>query len=191
MLGRWQRVPSWPGSAVRGGPTASSGQPRGRSSEHGSASPALANLSAFRLDRRLTGLADRFGLRYTRYADDLAFSGDLGRRQAQHLVAHVTAVATTEGFGVNPAKTSIRGQADQQRLAGLVVNAAPAVPRAEYDRLRAILHDAARHGVDAANRDGHADFAAHLAGRVAWVAHRHPARAAKLYRLLSAAIPSP
>ena len=39
-------------------------------------SPALATLAAFSLDRRLTGLAERFGARYTRYADDLAFSGD-------------------------------------------------------------------------------------------------------------------
>ena len=154
-------------------------------------SPALANLCTFRLDRRLAGLAGRFGADYTRYADDLAFSGDLGGRQAQHLITQVTAIATAEGFGVNTAKTSVRGQADRQRLAGLVVNAAPAVPRAEYDRLRAILHDAARHGIDAANRDGHPDFAAHLAGRIAWVAHRHPTRASKLQRLLSAAVPAP
>ncbi|GIJ72639.1 hypothetical protein Voc01_075560 [Virgisporangium ochraceum] len=148
-------------------------------------SPALANLCAYRLDRRLAGLAVRFGVGYTRYADDLAFSGDLTARQAGHLVTHVTAVATAEGFGTNPAKTRVRGRADRQQLAGLVVNAAPAVPRAEYDLLRAILHDAARNGLAAANRDGHPDFAAHLAGRVAWVGHRHPARAAKLRRLLA------
>ena len=39
-------------------------------------SPALANLAAWRLDRRLAGLAAGFGARVTRYADDLAFSGD-------------------------------------------------------------------------------------------------------------------
>jgi hypothetical protein len=39
-------------------------------------SPALANLSAFRLDPRLAALAGRFGATMTRYADDLAFSGD-------------------------------------------------------------------------------------------------------------------
>jgi hypothetical protein len=69
-----------------------------------------------------------------------------------------------------------------------VVNARPAAPRDEYDRLRAILHDAATHGLAEANRDGHPDFAAHLAGRVAWVGHRHPSRAAKLRRLLDEAV---
>ena len=38
-------------------------------------SPALANLAAFKLDRRLTGLAASLEINYTRYADDLTFSG--------------------------------------------------------------------------------------------------------------------
>ncbi|WP_133755298.1 reverse transcriptase domain-containing protein [Naumannella halotolerans] len=37
--------------------------------------PALANLACFRLDRRLAGYAERSGLVYTRYVDDLTFSG--------------------------------------------------------------------------------------------------------------------
>jgi hypothetical protein len=45
-------------------------------------SPALANLCGFHLDRRLTGLAARYGARYTRYADDLAFSGPLSPTSA-------------------------------------------------------------------------------------------------------------
>jgi RNA-directed DNA polymerase len=38
-------------------------------------SPALANLCAYRVDCRLAGLARSAGAEYTRYADDLAFSG--------------------------------------------------------------------------------------------------------------------
>jgi RNA-directed DNA polymerase len=153
-------------------------------------SPALANLCAYRLDRRLTGLADRFGVHYSRYADDLAFSGTLSPTQINNLISYVHSVAAEEGLRTHPGKTRVRGRADRQRLAGLVVNARPAAPREDYDRLRAVLHDAATHGLAEANRDGHPDFPAHLAGRVAWMSHRHPARAAKLRTLLDAALPA-
>jgi RNA-directed DNA polymerase len=151
-------------------------------------SPALANLCAFRLDRRLSGLADRFGLHYARYADDLAFSGALSNSGVDKLVTLAGRLVHEEGFRPHPHKTRIRRRSQRQSLTGLVVNARPAVPREEYDRLRATLHNAATHGLAAANRDGHADFAAHLAGRVAWMSHRHPARAAKLHHLLERAV---
>jgi RNA-directed DNA polymerase len=151
-------------------------------------SPALANLCAYRLDVRLAGLAERFGVHYSRYADDLAFSGTLGAGEVHNLIAYVCRAVTEEGFRTHPDKTRVRRQGDRQLLAGLVVNARPAAPREDYDRLRAVLHDAGRHGLAAANRDGHPDFAAHLAGRVAWMAHRHPARAAKLHSLLRTAV---
>ncbi|MFI5915666.1 reverse transcriptase family protein [Dactylosporangium sp. NPDC051541] len=147
-------------------------------------SPALANLCTFRLDRRLAGLALSFGAEYTRYADDLAFSGSF---EASGLVRAVSEIAADEGFRVHPAKTRVRGRGDQQRLAGLVVNERPGVARAEYDRLRAILHAAARDGLEVANRDGHPDFRNHLLGRIAWVGHGRPARAAKLRELYRAA----
>ncbi|MEV4539126.1 reverse transcriptase family protein [Asanoa sp. NPDC049518] len=148
-------------------------------------SPALANLCAFRLDRRLAGLADAFGLEYGRYADDLAFSGDLPR--PADLLAAVASVARDEGFRVHPTKTRVRGRGDRQVLAGLVVNERPLAPRTEYDRLRAILHNAARTGLDAANRTGHPAFAEYLTGRIAWVGQGSPHRAAKLAALLDAA----
>ncbi|WP_344610727.1 reverse transcriptase family protein [Dactylosporangium salmoneum] len=154
-------------------------------------SPALANLCAFRLDRRLDGVAARFGAVYTRYADDLAFSGALGPAEARRLIGLVERIAAGEGFRVNPVKTRVRGRADQQRLAGLVVNERPAPSRADYDRLRAVLHAAARDGLAAANRESHPDFAAHLAGRVEWIARGRPARAAKLREMYTAAVATP
>jgi RNA-directed DNA polymerase len=151
-------------------------------------SPALANLCGHRLDRRLAGLASAFDARYTRYADDLAFSGDLSPARIAGLIRHVDAIASQEGFRVHPAKLRVRGRGDRQLLAGLVVNERPAVPRPEYDRLRAILHDAARNGLDAANRAGHPDFPGYLTGRVNWVGQGNPARAVKLAALLQAAL---
>ena len=154
-------------------------------------SPALANLCAFRLDRRLTGLALAFDVAYHRYADDLAFSGDLPARRVGDLLAAVGEVVRGEGFRVHPTKTRVRGRGNRQLLAGLVVNERPAAPRDEYDRLRALLHNAARTGLAAQNRAGHPAFAEHLAGRVAWVAQGHPHRAAKLAALLHAALAAP
>jgi RNA-directed DNA polymerase len=144
-------------------------------------SPALANLAAYRLDRRLAGLADRIGINYTRYADDLAFSGgpELLRR-AGNFVSLVRRIARDEGFAVNPAKTAVLGAHNRQQLTGIVVNELPNVPRSEFDRLKATLHNCITRGPAGQNRAGHADFPAHLAGRIAWVNAVNPRRGARL-----------
>jgi RNA-directed DNA polymerase len=144
-------------------------------------SPALASLAAFSLDRRLTGLAGAFGARYTRYADDLAFSGDatLGKR-AGRLADLVAEIARDEGFLLNRAKTRAMPRSTRQQLCGVVVNEHPNAPRREYDLLKAIIHDATRNGPTAANRAGQPDFRAHLLGRVAWVEQLNPPRGRRL-----------
>jgi hypothetical protein len=71
-------------------------------------------------------------------------------------------------------------RAERQIVTGLVVNRRPALRRAEYDRLRAVLHNCARLGPESQNRAGHADFRAHLEGAVAWVRHVQPERGARL-----------
>jgi hypothetical protein len=74
-------------------------------------------------------------------------------------------------------------QGVRQQLAGVVVNAHPNVRREEYDRLKAILTNYVRHGPAAQNRDGHADFRGHLAGRIAYVTMLNPTRGRRLYGL--------
>jgi hypothetical protein len=144
-------------------------------------SPALANLAAHRLDRRLAGLAARWDLRYTRYADDLAFSGARGLRAGlPRLLSLVHTIAREEGFRLNDRKTALQTRAGRQTLGGLVVNEHPRPSRAEIDRLRAVLHNCLRDGPRTQNRHEHPDFAAHLAGRVAWVAQHDPVRGARL-----------
>src|SRR5207245_5631813 len=74
-------------------------------------SPALANLCAYRLDCRLEGLARRAEASYTRYADDLAFSGgkELERR-ARSVQVHVCRIAIEEGFAVHVQKSRFMRQ---------------------------------------------------------------------------------
>jgi RNA-directed DNA polymerase len=144
-------------------------------------SPALANLCAHRLDRRLSGLAAAFGARYTRYADDLVLSGDaLLHRRAAAVRAAAGAIAHEEGFRVNDDKSQLMTRAGRQRVCGIVVNDRVNLARVEYDRLKAIVHDAIRNGPAAANRAGVPDFRAHLRGRIAWLSSLHPQRGARL-----------
>ncbi len=147
-------------------------------------SAQLANLCAWRLDCRLDGLARRFGLSYTRYADDMAFSGPYSLAQRRDfLEALVGAIALDEGFRLNHRKTRLRLESQRQYLAGIVVNEKVNSRRAEWDRLKAILHNCRKNGPQSQNIDDHPDFEAHLRGRVAYLSWLNPQRAAKLERL--------
>ncbi|NVB82868.1 MAG: RNA-directed DNA polymerase [Kofleriaceae bacterium] len=133
-------------------------------------SGALANLAAYRLDVRVAALAAAIGASYTRYADDLVLSGPRAlARAASSIVGRIGAIAHDEGFALNFRKTRVMTASDRQRITGLVVNEKLAVTRDEVDRLRAILFNCARTGPAAQNREGHADFRAHLLGRISWV----------------------
>lgn len=147
-------------------------------------SPALANLLAWTLDRRLHGLARAAGANYTRYADDLAFSGD--EAFAAALVRFGKAVHTIvkdEGFALNAGKTRIMPRSARQRVTGIVVNDHCNVGRTEFDALKATLHNCARHGPAGQNHDRLADFQRHLDGRVVWVERVNPSRGVRLRRI--------
>lgn len=108
-------------------------------------SPALTNIACQRLDRRLTGLAQKYHWRYTRYADDLTFSLPATHKGKPHLgtmLGEVTRIVSDEGFEIHAKKTRIARQGSRQKVTGLVVNGeGPArVPRQLKRRLRAAIH---------------------------------------------------
>jgi RNA-directed DNA polymerase len=147
-------------------------------------SPALANLCAYRADCRLSGLAKSAGAEYSRYADDLAFSGDEAfARHAERFSIHVAAILHEEGFPVNHRKTRIMRHGVRQHLAGLAVNQRVNVLRADFDRLKATLTNCVRLGPESQNRDAHPSFRAHLDGRVGFVETINPAKGQRLRML--------
>lgn len=144
-------------------------------------SPALANICAYRIDCRLTGLARAAGAEYSRYADDLAFSGGEDfERGVERFSTHVAAILLEEGFSVNHRKTRVMRQGVRQRLAGLVANQHANVLRIDFDRLKATLHNCVRLGADSQNRSAHPRFRAHLDGRIGWVESVNPAKGQRL-----------
>lgn len=83
-------------------------------------SPYLSNIVAYRLDRRLINFAKKFNLKYTRYADDLTFSGD---EIPAKLINYITAIIKNEGFEVNTTKTRLYKNKNTRRIVtGVSVN---------------------------------------------------------------------
>jgi RNA-directed DNA polymerase len=148
------------------------------------ASPALTNLAAWRMDCRLLGLAQSFEANYTRYADDLSFSGDhsFAAKLGTFLLG-IETIVKDEGFALNGQKTRIMRRSGSQRIMGLSVNSHLNVPRKTYDELKAILHNCLQNGPEGENRANRAGFRAHLDGRIGWVENVNPVRGAKLRRV--------
>jgi retron-type reverse transcriptase len=144
-------------------------------------SPGLSNQVARKLDKRLLGLAAKLGLTYTRYADDLTFSGgpDVAERVG-YLMARVRHIALEEGFRVNEKKSRVMRPSAAQTVTGVIVNDKPSIPRDELRRLRAILHRARTEGLEAQNREGRPNFRAWLEGKIAFVSMVRPDIGAKL-----------
>ena len=109
-------------------------------------SPALTNALCLRLDRRITGFADKAGWRYTRYADDLTFSfaaDNQNQADISRLLGTVKRILGEEGFKVNVKKTHVIRPHQAQQVTGLIVNGTqtPRVNRNLKRQMRAALHN--------------------------------------------------
>src|SRR5215472_9760883 len=148
-------------------------------------SPEVANICFYRTDCRLDGLARSCEAEYTRYADDLAFSG--GRefeRGVERFSIHLAAILLEEGFCVNHRKTRIMRQGVRQQMLGLVANRHPNIIRADFDRLKATLTNCVRLGPESQNREARPQFRSHLEGRVGFVETINAAKGLRLRKLL-------
>lgn len=145
-------------------------------------SPALSNLIARQLDRRLHGMAVKLGYEYTRYADDMTFStkSEEATPSLGYLMARVRHICLDEGFKVNEKKTRVLRPSASQRVTGIVVNDRVNVPRKIIRRMRAILHQAQFTGLEAQNRENHPEFHAEVLGMIAYISMVNPERGAEL-----------
>lgn len=114
--------------------TVSAGLPQGAPT-----SPALSNLVARKLDRRLIGLAHGLGVEYTRYADDLTFSCDSKAvlSRIEHLIR---VICEDEGFALNDRKRRLACHGAQRRVTGLILgNGRVGIGRTRYRQLRSLV----------------------------------------------------
>lgn len=157
----------------------------GRLPQGSPASPVLTNFVAYRLDARLAGLARRYGCRYSRYVDDITFSGS-GRSAMDSLFPELEAILKSEGFSLNADKTRLQTASMRREVTGLVLSSGHGKDhintRRQYRReVRAMLYSWAKWGLASAARrngfeglDAQDVFVRHLHGRIAHMLHVYP-----------------
>lgn len=106
----------------------------------GPCSPRLANLCCWRLDLRVEGYTGRRGIVYSRYADDLCFSG--GNREAVvKVLPMIKKIVSDERFSLNEDKTRIAGTSRAKRVTGLILaDDSFGIGKKQAKTLRAKIH---------------------------------------------------
>lgn len=150
-------VPVGPRHCIQGAPT----------------SPGICNAMLLRLDHRISRLTQKHGVTYTRYADDLTFSGNVSREVAHKIRNVVRHIVQAEGFTVNMEKTKLMSQGTRQTVTGVVVNQVLGLSRQERRRLRAMAHQVGKKLSQNQPDDRHAK----LQGKLAYLAMLNPQQA--------------
>lgn len=97
-------------------------------------SPVLTNIVCQNLDRQLQKLAKKYRLRYSRYADDITFSGNRNVfRKDGSFQRELKTIIVGQNFTINEKKTRLQPKDMRQEVTGLVVSDRVNVSR-EYVR---------------------------------------------------------
>jgi RNA-directed DNA polymerase len=115
-------------------------------------SPTITNIICERLDVRLTGVAKRFGLKYSRYADDITFSSmhNVYHNNSEFL-AEVERIITDQNFTIKQSKTRLQKQGYRQEVTGLLVNERVNVQKRYIKQLRTWLYLWEKYSYEKAN----------------------------------------
>jgi hypothetical protein len=114
-------------------------------------SPLLTNAICDTLDRRLHGLARRFGLHYSRYADDITFSSMHNvYAPGGEFCKELSRIISDQHFCINEKKTRLQHCTQRQEVTGLTVGSKVNVSRKYVKDVRAILHIWEKYGMNAA-----------------------------------------
>jgi len=142
-------------------------------------SPAITNLLCRALDARLSRIAQNLGYRYTRYADDLTFSGTRESNPGR-LMRRVHWVVEHEGFTVHPDKTRVFRKGRRQEVTGVVVNETCTVSRDTLKKFRAVLFQIEKDGPAGKTWGSTPDVIAAVEGFANYVAMVNPEKGAPL-----------
>ena len=107
-------------------------------------SPAISNIILYEFDERVGRWCRERNISYTRYCDDLTFSGHL---RPGEVIPFVRAELKKRGFLLNEQKTHIQPAGQQQSVTGIVVNEKLNIPAAYRRRVRQELYYCQKYGI--------------------------------------------
>lgn len=124
-------------------------------------SPTLTNILCQKLDRRLTGLANRFGATYTRYADDITFSSPHNIYTDEAFNKELKRIIEEDQkLVINPKKTRLQKAGYRQEATGLIVNDKVNVRRRYVKQIRMWLYYWEKYGYEKAEQIFKRDYIA-------------------------------
>jgi len=129
-------------------------------------SPTITNILCSKLDRRLTGLAKRFGAQYSRYADDITFSSNQSIFKNEVFLMELNRIISEDNLfnsknptstigpqlKINPDKTRLQKTAYQQEVTGLIINEKVNVRRRYVGQIRMWLYYWEKYGYEKAKQ---------------------------------------
>lgn len=103
-------------------------------------SPVLSNIIAYGMDKKLAELALAYGLTYTRYADDLTFSGDIFPKE--EVLSRIKQIVEEEKFKLNHKKTSFMDECRRKIITGVSISSGEklTIPKARKREIRKNVH---------------------------------------------------
>lgn len=123
-------------------------------------SPTITNIIAHKLDHKLSGLARRFNLNYSRYADDITFSSMHNVYQNDsEFIMELHRIIQSQNFHLNPKKTRLQKAGFRQEATGLLVNSKVNVRQRYLKQIRMWLYYWEKYGFDKANQIFLRDYA--------------------------------
>lgn len=117
---------------------------RGKLPQGAPTSPMLSNLFFKDSDQKIFHYCRKRNIQYTRYADDLVFSGN--ELSPQHLISYVKMLLASKKLTLNEKKTKVMGRGMRQSVTGVVVNDKIQVPREYRDKIRQEIYYCVKFG---------------------------------------------
>lgn len=152
-------------------------------------SPMLTNLICQKMDRRMAGAAQKLGFKYTRYADDMTFSGSTESYQnVGRLLGLTKHIIQEEGFDLHPDKLHVMHKNRRQEVTGIVVNKKLNVNRRNVRKFKALIFQIEKDGIEGKHWGQGANLLDSILGFAQFYASVNPEKGKPLLRRTKAIV---